>query len=293
MKKFNKIMSLILIITIFLGTVNVYAYSEKYPNRITQTIVDEKQFAIQAYKNLDDEAKKVFLSYIQHLALEGDSSLLEYHIKYVDEDYVNQTTTLKKEVDSNTKMMYNMAVASNSSIASQLAALNLPAAVEYGLLALASALGVPVGNVVDVVIGLGLAAVIAIYWDDIKDVWNDIVDIFVDEFGSFVKDAFEFLKAKANGIDFIEPGEKLPNQGKVSDPDYTDVPPVDAGKQGKHVPGHNNNDSSKSQWPRGTTVKPDGSVRVYDFRRPIGPNGETRVKVHKDTKGNIHGYPVD
>ncbi|WP_427340911.1 hypothetical protein, partial [Caloranaerobacter sp. DY30410] len=139
MKKFNKVVSLVLILTIFLGTVNVYAYSERYTNTIRQTIVDEKQFAIQAYKNLDDEAKKVFLSYIQHLALEGDSSLLEYHIKYVDKDYVNQTATLKKEVDSNTQKMYNVAVASNPSIASQLAALNLPAAVEYGLLAFASA----------------------------------------------------------------------------------------------------------------------------------------------------------
>ncbi|WP_427340960.1 hypothetical protein, partial [Caloranaerobacter sp. DY30410] len=71
--------------------------------------------------------------------------------------------TLKKEVDSNTQKMYNVAVASNPSIASQLAALNLPAAVEYGLLAFASALGVLVGNVVDVVNGLGLAVVIAIY----------------------------------------------------------------------------------------------------------------------------------
>jgi len=43
---------------------------------------------------------------------------------------------------------------------------------------------------------------------------------------------------------------------------------------------------------KGTPVKPDGSVRVHDFGKSIGPNGETRVKVHMDGKGNIHGYPV-
>ena len=40
------------------------------------------------------------------------------------------------------------------------------------------------------------------------------------------------------------------------------------------------------------TSKADGSVRVHDFGKPIGSNGETRVKVHMDGKGNIHGYPV-
>ncbi|WP_110945320.1 hypothetical protein [Paenibacillus phocaensis] len=81
---------------------------------------------------------------------------------------------------------------------------------------------------------------------------------------------------------------------------------MDAGKQGKHVPGHGNNVSTKSQWPsgqngvqltqqawmKGTPVKADGSVKTYDFGKPVGPNGETRVKVHIDSKGNIHGYPV-
>ncbi|WP_155986988.1 hypothetical protein [Paenibacillus durus] len=98
---------------------------------------------------------------------------------------------------------------------------------------------------------------------------------------------------------------KLPSQGTV-DAGVPGAPKVDAGKQGKHVPGHGNNVSTKTQWPEGqngvqltqeawvngTPVKPDGSVRVYDFGKPVGPNGETRVKVHIDSKGNIHGYPV-
>ncbi|MFB6731327.1 T7SS effector LXG polymorphic toxin [Bacillus mobilis] len=103
----------------------------------------------------------------------------------------------------------------------------------------------------------------------------------------------------------IGKNDKLASQGHV-DAGVSGAPKVDAGKQGKHVPGHGNNASTKSQWGagkngvvetqeawvKGTPVKPDGSVRVHDFGKPIGPNGETRVKVHMDGKGNIHGYPV-
>jgi len=98
--------------------------------------------------------------------------------------------------------------------------------------------------------------------------------------------------------------EKLPNQGKV-DGGVKDAPSVDAGKQGKHVPGHNNNDPGKSQWKDGKTgVKetqegwqkgkelPDGT-KVWDTGKPIGKNGETGVRIHIDGKGNIHGYPVN
>ncbi|MBY0596074.1 hypothetical protein [Bacillus bingmayongensis] len=51
-------------------------------------------------------------------------------------------------------------------------------------------------------------------------------------------------------------------------------------------------EETQEAWVKGTSVKPDGSVKIFDFGRPIGPNGETRVKVHMDGKGNIHGYPV-
>jgi len=77
------------------------------------------------------------------------------------------------------------------------------------------------------------------------------------------------------------------------------APKVDAGKQGKHVLGHPDSmPGKKTQWPegedgvkltqeawvKGTVVKPDGSVKIYDFHKPIGVNGETRVKVHMDKK---------
>ena len=93
--------------------------------------------------------------------------------------------------------------------------------------------------------------------------------------------------------------ETLPPQGLVDgDPE---APPVDAGKQGKHVPGHNNYQEGKSSWPEGQTgvqqtqeawqngvpdpKKPDGSVRIG-----IASDG-TIVRVHIDSTGSIHGYP--
>ena len=61
----------------------------------------------------------------------------------------------------------------------------------------------------------------------------------------------------ANGIvgwfigDYIQKIEKevpgLPKQGAV-DGDIKNAPSVDAGKQGKHVPGHNNSIDTKTQW---------------------------------------------
>ena len=97
-----------------------------------------------------------------------------------------------------------------------------------------------------------------------------------------------------------EAEETLPRQGPVSeDPD---APPVDAGKQGKHVPGHNNYDPKKSSWPKGKTgvqqtqeawkngspdpKKPDGSVRIG-----VASDGTT-VRVHKGANDWIHGYPI-
>ena len=94
--------------------------------------------------------------------------------------------------------------------------------------------------------------------------------------------------------------ETLPQQGEVSkDPD---APPVDAGKQGKHVPGHNNYDDSKSPWPEGQTgVSQTQEAWQNGVSDPKVPSGNVRigiasdgtvVRVHIDAKGRIHGYPL-
>lgn len=99
-------------------------------------------------------------------------------------------------------------------------------------------------------------------------------------------------------IVYVANESSLPNQGPVSE--VPDAPPVNAGQQGKHVPGHPNYTPSKSQWEKGEngvretqeawkngkTVRPDGSVRVG--RASDG----RRIKVHRGKHGYIHGYPV-
>lgn len=101
------------------------------------------------------------------------------------------------------------------------------------------------------------------------------------------------------------PNDPLPNQGTVNG-DVEGAPNVDAGKQGKHVIGHNNcKNPNKSMWTKGSngvtetqqgwvngTQLPDGT-RVWDTGKIVGANGETGVRVHIDGNGNIHGYPVN
>lgn len=256
--------------------------------------------AKNVYLNLSPEQQQEFLALIESLAYQGDTQLVEFHKTYVDPFY---------EFAPDGIMPQAAAVAAAADVATQLQALNLPSAVYYGLLAFATALGVPVGNVVDVVVGLGLGVIIVANWDAISGVWNQIVDIFVNAFGSVVMDAFNYIAALVKGVTLVKEDEPLPNQGPVSDDDHLDQPPVDAGSQGKHVPGHNNEQQNKSKWPKGKNgvketqeawkngvpVKStEGEeVRTYDFGKPIGPKGETRVKVHLNRgTGRIHGYPV-
>ncbi|MBC7765405.1 MAG: hypothetical protein H7Y41_02885 [Hyphomonadaceae bacterium] len=124
--------------------------------------------------------------------------------------------------------------------------------------------------------------------------------------GKLAGKGFKIVKKVEKAEEVIEGASKakLPNQGTIKG-NVDGAPPVDAGKQGKHVSGHNNNNPSKSQWPQGQDgvdltqgawkngkTLPDGT-KVYDTGKSIGPNGETGVRVHIDGKGNLHGYPVD
>jgi hypothetical protein len=99
--------------------------------------------------------------------------------------------------------------------------------------------------------------------------------------------------------------EGLPAQGTVSKVDG--APPVDAGKQGKHIKGHpNNTDPGRTRWAdgvdsvketqeawiQGKPVTRNPDKRIHDAGRPIGENGETRVNVHMDKKGAAHGHPL-
>ena len=90
----------------------------------------------------------------------------------------------------------------------------------------------------------------------------------------------------------------LPHQGEVSE--IADAPPVDAGKQGKHVPGHNNNNPEKSQWKPGENGVRE-TQEAWQNGREVGKDGKIRIgqssdgrtiRVHIDGAGRIHGYPI-
>jgi RHS repeat-associated protein len=109
---------------------------------------------------------------------------------------------------------------------------------------------------------------------------------------------FQKIEKKCDGCEDASDEKNLPNQGLV-DAGVEGSPKVDAGKQGKHVIDHNNEVEGKSKWQEGENgvketqeawvngevVRPDGSVRIGK-----ASDGRT-IKVHQDTKGNIHGYP--
>lgn len=104
-------------------------------------------------------------------------------------------------------------------------------------------------------------------------------------------------KAKENAKSNEGTGEaSLPNQGLVSE--IPGAPPVDAGKQGKHVPGHNNYNPKKSQWPKGKNGVKETQEAWLKGKATRNPDIRTytkdgiKIKVHIDKKGNLHGYPV-
>jgi len=152
---------------------------------IDDSDIDATAAAKNVYESLTPTQQQEFLTLIEALAYQGNDQLVEFHKAYVDPSY---------EFAPDGVMPQAAAVTAAADITGQLQALNLPDVVYYALVAFATALGVPVGNVVDVVIGLGLGIIIVANWDAISGVWNQIVDIFVNAFGSFVMDAFYYLQ---------------------------------------------------------------------------------------------------
>ncbi|WP_204150209.1 DUF4157 domain-containing protein [Leptolyngbya sp. CCY15150] len=103
-----------------------------------------------------------------------------------------------------------------------------------------------------------------------------------------------------NNTSDLPNNKQTPVTNKVSG-----APPVDAGKQGKHMLGHPNNTSDKSQWrsgvdhvfetqnawQKGQPVPGQSQARSYRPGYVVGTNGENSIKVHMDGQGLIHGVP--
>ncbi len=96
----------------------------------------------------------------------------------------------------------------------------------------------------------------------------------------------------------------IPNQGTVSKVDG--APPVDCASQGKHVTGHpNNTNPAKTRWAegvdhvtetqnaylKGSPVPGQPQARSFNTGRSMGEGGQTWIKVHINSAGQIHGVP--
>lgn len=209
----TKLLSIILTVTMLL-TLTAPAFATALPLEDVISVslsteehsldVDTNSAAKNVFTSLTSAQQKEFLIQIEALAYQGDTRLVEYHRMYVDPSY-------EFEIDESFPQMIAVAA---TDIARQLQALNLPNEVYYGLLALATALGVPVGNVVDLVISLGLTAIVVANWDAIKDVWSDIVNIFTNAFGSFVLDAFYYIQGLVGVYTVSVSGSTITINGK-------------------------------------------------------------------------------
>lgn len=203
---FKKVMSVFLVVVlVFSLSSPAYAVTpgDDMIGQIDLTLEEIAKANAEAktiFEKLTPSQQAVFLASIEALAYNGDTRLIEFHKAYVDPTY---------EFNPSNSVSQPMATAAD--IGAQLQALNLPSAVYYGLMALAAALGVPVGNVIDLVISLGLVAIFAIYWDEISGVWQDIIDIFVDAFGSVVNSAFTYIEQQVFISKFNQSAEDAVN----------------------------------------------------------------------------------
>ena len=101
-----------------------------------------------------------------------------------------------------------------------------------------------------------------------------------------------------NDVIVIGDDDPLPQQGSVTA--VPGAPPVEAGKQGKHVPGHkNHNPSEKTSWNPGENgVRPTQEAWKNSKPKPKRPNirigrssdGRT-IEIHFGKDG-IHGFPI-
>lgn len=260
----TKLLSILLAVTI-LFTLTAPAFAASLPagdeyfglasltTDNSDSAVDATAAAKNVYENLTPTQQQEFLALIETLAYQGDTRLVKYHKTYVDPSY---------EFEADGVMPQAVAVSAATDVAAQLQALNLPDAVYYALLAFATSLGVPVGNVVDLVIGLGLAAIIVANWDAISNVWQDIVDIFVNAFGSVVQSAFDYINTQIFNMKFNKSAKDAVNG-------------ADSNKQNhilnNNLHNHNWNNLFNGKDPKWSDLAPilikvlqEGSERVYN-----------------------------
>jgi len=101
MRVFSKIIELTRVFCMMIGTIS---------NAKVETNNDK--FAEQCFESLNDEAKEIFIEYMEKEALNGNDELIEYHNANVDKAYKYDTKKLKSdEINSLSSSVYVTATA--------------------------------------------------------------------------------------------------------------------------------------------------------------------------------------
>ena len=154
---------------------------------------NEKQVAVEIYKNLSPEAKLLF-----DQLLTQDEKLRDFHQTHVDPTF---------QPIQSAYVNASVSVASNelSILSEQLSQLNLPQAVVYSLEALGASMAaavadgpLPIGDILLAAAAASTAVVVAANWSTISAKWNSIVDAFTSAFTTMVSNitsAFEEINS--------------------------------------------------------------------------------------------------
>lgn len=147
------------------------------------------------YNKLSAKGKDYF-----DAVLGKDDELYKYHRKHVNKKYKRVSITAQ-----------SVAVLDDlSRLSSDLSALNLPCAVRYALMAIASGMSagvadgpLPVADIIGIVVSLGGVAVLAYNWPKIEKKWPKIVKAFkrcFKEIKSDVSKAFSKVQVKVQNV---------------------------------------------------------------------------------------------
>lgn len=191
--KLKRIISMILAIIFVTSVVQVpdiQRYDGGSKKVYAATKLSDKKIK-KLYNNLSSKGKKYF-----NTVLQKDDALYKYHRKHVNKKYKRAAFSTQSVAVLDELGRLN----------SDLSALNIPCAVRYALMAIASGMSagavdgpLPVADIVGIVVALGGVAVLAYNWPKIEKKWPKIVKAFQKCFKrmkSKVTKAFSNIKIK-------------------------------------------------------------------------------------------------
>ena len=222
--KWKRIVSIIMTV-IFVASVIQVPTVQRYDNTppkvyaATKKTNKEDQKIKSLYNKLSGKGKKYFNS-----ILNKDEELLKYHRKYVNKNYKKGSVSTQ-----------SIAVLSDlAALNADLAALGIPCAARYSLMAIASGISasaadgpLPVGEIVGGIVALGGVVVLACNWSKIEKKWPQIVKAFQKCFksmGNEIKKAFSSVKIKVQNRYYSRTFNRFEDHYNAHAHEFKDLP---------------------------------------------------------------------